>query len=422
MRPQQVDEQVQAELNYLRTQLDELAAENLRLTHRAEATQRELDIRRRAFSLLARLTQTLGPHGEIAPALGAVLPVVEVELGVQRTVALRQADGGYVPFAWTGFSPEMVDQLAQARLPLEKALAESRGCVVTKTTPAEEWLDAVREILEVPAFVAVPVGSGKHALLVARPDERAGFYPRFVEADLNTLTSVAELVAAAVENTRLAGVRELRRFVPPNVAEELISGRLPSGPGHERLEVTLLFADMVGSTQLAESVHPDVLARILDAYLRDMTTLAHAHGGTVSSVAGDGLLVIFGAPEQCAPEVQAAQAARAAFAMRGRIAALTTELSDEAPFDLQVRIGLNTGTCAVGVFGSDTQRTYTAMGRAVNVAARLEGAAAPGEILVSPTTLALLQDDVAASLRGTLSLKGVSAPVTACAIEPAAGH
>lgn len=408
----------QAELRYLRRQLDELAAENLKLAHRADSTRRELDIRRRAFSLLARLTKSLGPHEDMAPALGAVLPIVEAELGVQRTLALRLIGGAYVPFAWTGFPAGMVDALSRAHLPLAEPLARS-GVVVTKRESGAAWLDAVREALEVPAFVAVPVASADHALLVARLDERAGFYPRFVDADRNTLCAVAELVAAAVENTRLAGVRELRRFLPPSVAEEVISGRLAPGHGHDRREVTLLFADMVGSTQLAESLHPDALAGVLDAYLRDMTTLAHAHGGTVGSVAGDGLLVIFGAPEHCAPAVHAGKAAQAAFAMRARVSVLGAELGGEAS-GLQVRIGLNTGTCAVGVFGSDTQRTYTAIGTAVNIAARIEGAAAPGEILASPTTRALLGDDVRPSFKERVRLKGVSSPLAVSTLEPLA--
>lgn len=412
-----MNEPADAELRYLRAQLDELGAENMKLAHRGETVRRELEIRRRAFSLLARLTHTLGPHAEIAPALGAVLPIVEAELGVQRAVALRRAGSHYVPVAWTGFPAESVQAVAAARLPLVDPLAGDRGIIVTRASPVEPWVAAVREALEVPVFAAVRVGD-EHALLVARLDELDGFFPRFVDADRDTLRSVAELVAAAVENTRLVGVRELQRFLPPSVAEGLIAGRLISDETPQRREVTLLSADMVGSTALAEAIDPDALAEVLNAFLRDVTTLAHAHGGTVGSVAGDGLLVIFGAPEPSEPRTHARQAVQAAFALRARIAKLSEEMSAKAPAGVHVRLGLNTGVCAVGVFGSDTQRTYTAIGMPANVAARLESQAAPGEILASASTLALVEGEVSTRPLPPLMLKGVSAPVAAAAIEP----
>jgi class 3 adenylate cyclase len=254
---------------------------------------------------------------------------------------------------------------------------------------------------------------------VGRQAGRHGFFTPFDAVDLDTLSAVAGLVAAGVQNTRFAALNEVRRFLAPSVVAELMTGRLTRMEVQERREVTLLAADLVGFTPLADRLAPEVLARVLDAYLSDMTSLAYAHRGTVNTFAGDGLLVIFGAPEAMAPEEHAWAAAQAAFAMQAHMPRLMHRLRQHVDLTLELRVGVNTGHCSVGVFGSDTHRTYAAIGLPTNVAARLESAAAPGEVLASPSTLALLGDRVTSCSRGELALKGVGRPMLAHAIRPA---
>lgn len=411
MTLRQTSDQPAEELPYLRTQLDEVGSENLRLTARIQVAQRELELRRRGFTLMASLGRTLGAHTELEPAVASVLPTVEAELQVQRTVALRREGAAYTPFAWTGYRGTAAAGLEGAQIQFPARLDEEDGLLVTADEPEQPWLRRARAALGVPAFVAVPIRGLEHILVTGRLAERAGFFPRFDAVDVDTLKAVADLVAAAVENTQLAALGEVKRFLPPAVVDELMSGRLVPQQGYGRQEVTVLAADLVGFTTLADRLAPDTLADVLNAYLHEMTTLANAHGGTVGSIAGDGMIVLFGAPEPSEPEEQARAAGRAAFAMQGRVARLRG--GGDA---LALRIGINTGSCAVGAFGSDAQRTYTAIGLPVNLAARLEAAAAPGEILVSPHTLHLLGEAVQASAREQLSLKGIAEPVTAYAI------
>lgn len=402
-----------AERDWLRRQLDEIAAEHMRAAAAAQDARRELDVRRRGFMLLAQLGGSLGAHTEIKPALAAALPVLERGLDVQRAVALELVDGAYVPFAWTGYRGADPAKIARARLELpERVMTE--GLLVTRDAADEPWLGPAREALGVPVFAAAAVRGTPFVLVAGREAELSIFYLRLSRADVDTLAAVGDLVAAAVQNTQVAALAEIRRFVPPSVAEGLLRGGLAGAQGHERREVTLLAADMVGFTRLAETIDPDRLATILNGYLGEMTSLAHAHGGTVGSLAGDGVLVIFGAPDPVPPERHAWAAVQAAFAMRARLAALAG--ADDAP--ISIRIGLNTGPCAVGVFGSDTQRTYTAIGLPVNLAARLEAASAPGGILASESTLALVDARVHSVARGELTLKGFARPVPAFAVEP----
>lgn len=420
MPAERLSDDVQAQLDYLSRQLDELAAETLRLGRRAQTAGAELEVRRRGFALLSSLGQTLGAHTQLEPALASVLPLVESELHVQRTVALRRSGEQYQPFSWTGYPPGASPADAPATLTLPPGVLESGGSSIASDAADEGWVAEARAVLGVPAFIVVPVADADCLLVVGRMGARSGFFAPFNDIDLDTVRAVADLVAAAVQNARMTALNEVRRFLAPSVVEELLNGRLTRAEVQERREVTILSADMVGFTAIADRVPPGALAKVLDSYLRDMTSLAYAHLGTVGTFAGDGVLVIFGAPTPMAPEEHAWAAAQAAFAMRSQMPQLVESLRAElGEAGLELRIGLNTGVCAVGVFGSDTHRTYAAIGMPTNLAARLEAAAAPGEVLVSPHTLELLGARVASAPRGVLTLKGISQPVAAHAIDPA---
>ena len=211
---------------------------------------------------------------------------------------------------------------------------------------------------------------------------------------------------------------ELKRFMPQQIAEGLMAGQLSAEDGFERRKVTLLFADMVGFTDLSDKLEPEELAEVLNEYLREMTAVAVSQGGTLDNYIGDGLMVLFGAPKQVDESVQAWSALRTAFGMQERVEELSTAMRARGiPADLTVRVGVNTGHCTVGVLGSDIMRAYKAVGFAVNVAARLQSEAEPGTVLVGFRTYALVKDRVVAEQRVPLMLKGAARPVEAWEIR-----
>lgn len=207
---------------------------------------------------------------------------------------------------------------------------------------------------------------------------------------------------------------ELKRFLPQQVADGLLAGQLEADEGFERRKITALFADLVGFTDLSESLEPEELAQVLNEYLREMTAIAVAHGGALDNFIGDGLMVIFGAPVPSDEDAQALAAVRTALSMRARARELTAGVGERGnPANLQIRAGINTGHCTVGVFGSDVMRAYKAVGFAVNIAARLQSAADPGSILCGFRTYALVEDRVRAVHREPLTVKGATRPVEA---------
>ncbi len=207
---------------------------------------------------------------------------------------------------------------------------------------------------------------------------------------------------------------ELKRFMPHQVAEGLLAGQLRASEGFERRRLTLLFTDMVGFTDLSDSLEPEELSEVLNEYLQEMTAVAVAHGGTLDNYIGDGVMVIFGAPRRADEQVQAWSAIQAAFEMKRRSEELAEAIRARGiPADLRIRVGVNTGHCTVGVFGSDLLRAYKAVGFPVNVTARLQTEAEPGTILCGFRTYALVKDRVRAESREPLSLKGAARPVEA---------
>src|SRR5438270_9149195 len=163
-----------------------------------------------------------------------------------------------------------------------------------------------------------------------------------------------------------------------------------AGAAGERKLATVLFADVVGFTSMAENTDPEAVARTVDAAFRRMAEVVAEHGGTVDKYMGDSLMAVFGVP--LAHDDDAERAVAAGLAMR------------ELGGDLAFSIGINTGEVMVASVGRDQDATV--MGDTVNVAARLEKAAGPGEVLVGPLTAQLAADRVTLLERDSLLLKG----------------
>ena len=206
----------------------------------------------------------------------------------------------------------------------------------------------------------------------------------------------------------------LSRFLPSVLVQRVMDGSITPGDHFQRRKVTVLFVDMVGFTLLTDHLEPEELYALLNEYLREMTGAALESGGTVDKFIGDALMVLYGVSSDMRERDQARGAVRTALEMHRRIQALSARWHRRGLQEaLSVRIGINTGYCTVGVFGSDLLRSYTAVGSPVNIASRLQAECSAGETLCGFSTAALLQDSLDGEALGALTLKGVGHPVEA---------
>ena len=165
-------------------------------------------------------------------------------------------------------------------------------------------------------------------------------------------------------------------------------------------------------------MEPEELAQQLNEYFDEMIHIVFHHGGTVDKLMGDGLMVLFGAPGTMEPAEGAYRCACMALDMQGHLRDLNVRWERSGyPYSLEVRMGMHTGVCIVGSFGCDRWLNYTAIGSQVNIAARLQDNAPPGEILLSHASYALIADKVEANEVGELQLKGLHYPVKAYRLE-----
>ncbi|HUH12348.1 MAG TPA: response regulator, partial [Longimicrobiales bacterium] len=239
-------------------------------------------------------------------------------------------------------------------------------------------------------------------LIKARKQERA-------------LAELSRRLEARVEEqmAELLRTGELKRFLPAAVAESIVSGQLDER-GFERRKITVLVAELGGLAELTDAVEPEELSQMVNDYLREITAAALAQGGTVDASGASRLTVLFGAPEDLAPEEQVLAAARAALEMRHRVEELGTAWRRRGvPAGPELRVGINTGYCTVGVFGSETFSSYSAVGTAVTVARLLQEEAGAGEVLCALGAHALVEERVRSAPRGSIALRGMARPAQA---------
>jgi adenylate cyclase len=200
----------------------------------------------------------------------------------------------------------------------------------------------------------------------------------------------------------------LRRFLPPQVADLIVSSGAEKQLESHRREITALFCDLRGFTAFSESADPEDVMKLLRGYHAAIGAIIFKHGGTLERFVGDGVMVIFNDPIPLPnPSLHAVQMA---IEMRASIGALTEEwrkLGHEIGFG----IGIAHGYATLGTIGFEGRFDYAAIGTVSNVASRVCDEAKPGQILISSRVLASVENTVTVEPAGALTLKGIRRPV-----------
>jgi class 3 adenylate cyclase len=196
-------------------------------------------------------------------------------------------------------------------------------------------------------------------------------------------------------------------YTPPYLTEKILTSR--SALEGERKQVTVLFADLKGSTELIEGLDPEEARQLLDPALHVMLDAVHRYEGTVNQVLGDGIMALFGAP--VAHEDHAVRACYAALAMQATMRRYAEEVRRSHGLEMQMRVGLNSGEVVVRAIGNDLHMDYSAVGQTTHLAARMEQLATPGSIWLTAATLRLAEGLVQVNALGQFPVRGLSEPV-----------
>lgn len=293
--------------------------------------------------------------------------------------------------------------------------------------PQVSGLDLIKMIRQDEAFKGIPV-----ILLTAKVDEDtriegveqgADAYLSKPFNDRELLAEVRNLLALKANERRVAELNSyltesvLKRFLPAAMVDRAAQGELVLDLRPEPRLVTVLFSDIVGFTQLSNTLRSRRVAELLNEYLAEMTHVIFEHGGTIDKFMGDAILVLFGAPEELSPNEQVRRAIATARQMRRSLRDLNQRWQEQGINQVQFRCGIHQGTAVVGMFGSVERSDYTAIGPSINIASRIQAVADPDCILVSAAVADYLAEDEIVKCR-PLELKGVDETVLTFAVTP----
>ena len=293
--------------------------------------------------------------------------------------------------------------------------AAERGYVKDAEGRVEEWIAQRMQQHRNPREPQVQRrGDGRWVMVSERRTDDGGTVS--VYSDITELKQ-REQDLTEKSNALTALSSKLAKYLAPQVYDSIFTGQQDVKIVSKRKKLTVCFSDLVGFTEITDKMESEDLTQLLNHYLTEMSKIALQYGATIDKYVGDAIVMFFGDPTSLGVKEDALACVQMAIAMQRRVGELAQEWSDsgiETP--LQCRIGIHTGYCTVGNFGSDDRMDYTMVGGTVNLASRLEHEAPPGGVLISFETYALVKDKVRCQERGHVQVKGIAQPVATYAV------
>lgn len=291
-----------------------------------------------------------------------------------------------------------------------RTAAES-GHIVEAQGRVEEWVAERMALHMDPGEPRIQQRSGGQWILITERKTGDG-------GTVAIYSDITDLKKREEELTRKSNAleqlsKQLAKYLSPQVYDSIFSGKQEVKLDSKRKRLTVFFSDLIDFTKTAERLESEDLTKLLNHYLTEMSEIALAHGATIDKYVGDAIVIFFGDPESRGVKEDAVACVTMAIAMRKRMSDLEKiwmESGLEKP--LKCRMGINTGLCTVGNFGSEDRMDYTIIGSGVNLAARLEKACPPGEILISYETYAHVKDVIECQPVGQIEAKGFTEPVS----------
>jgi len=227
-------------------------------------------------------------------------------------------------------------------------------------------------------------------------------------------TEIIETKSRQLENL----ANRLAKYLSPQIYQSLFDQDKETRQTNTRKNLTVFFSDIVKFTDLTEKLEPEKLSLVINTYLSEMSTIALELGGTIDKFIGDAVLIFFGDPESQGETDDALSCIEMAIRMQKRVKELQKHMIKlGVDSGIQVRMGISTGHCTVGNFGSDQRMDYTVLGGPVNLAARLQGLADPESIFIDEKTRVLVEDKVKCTYADEITPKGFARPTKIFRVE-----
>jgi len=208
-------------------------------------------------------------------------------------------------------------------------------------------------------------------------------------------------------------LNSMKKYLSPQLFNSIVSSSSEDkNISYQRKKLTIFFSDIVGFTQITDMIEPEALSSLLNDYLNEMSKIVMKYGGTIDKFIGDAIMIFFGDTEPKDEIESAKQCVRMSLEMLQKIDLLSEEwIARGSPSHLKVRMGINTGFCTVGNFGSNNRMDYTLIGGQVNIASRLEKISDENSVTISNSTYNLVQDIVVVEPPVSVEVKGISHPI-----------
>ena len=388
---------------------ERMAATTAELARRFELTEGQI-------AVLVRAADALAAEREQIRKLDALVAVGQEARVMLSDFELLRGAVNRIAATFDGYAVR-IGLVEQRRLVFPPGLAAGTGDAPSDPETIE---DLVRDVGGAPrpgpaGSLIVPLLVKGHAAGVLVVGRGGAPVP---ERDEALLASLASQLSIALENGRLYRQLDVlfRQYMSPDVATALVADPNQAALGGAVVELTSLFADLRGFTTFSERSSPAQIVTMLNRYFDVATRAVLEQNGTVVQFVGDALMAVFNAPVRQSDH--ALRAARAALAMQYEVERIAADRPEWPRF----RVGVNTGDALVGNIGGEALRNFNAMGDAVNVAARLETQAEPGQVVIGAATRRLLGDHALVTPLGELMVKGRTQPVSAYVLNGLRGE
>jgi len=295
----------------------------------------------------------------------------------------------------------------------------------------DDWISGIRDkgsVLIPHIQITTNGGARVYSLLSTRTEDESfsylnGIQGQFVDRteEWNLRQEREELLEQKIRDREIIEEKSrqlehlatrLAKYLSPQIYDSIFAGKHDSAAATARKNLTIFFSDIEQFTDLSDTLEPERLSAVINSYLSEMSLIAIECGGTIDKFIGDSILVFFGDPETEGEQEDALRCVEMALRMQQRVAELQSHWKKlGVPKGLRVRMGITTGYCTVGNFGSEQRLDYTVLGSPVNLAARLQALAPADTVLIAESTYNLIDGHVECTHFDEMTPKGFARPV-----------